>query len=122
MYTPLILRFASGAYFFAFGYYGLSEEWKWKLFLFETISERPAKFFTYGISIVEIIGGMFLFMGFLVQPTVVVLAIISATAIVIKLYDPEIVKRDINIYILLTVILMALFILGPGYHAIDLPI
>jgi uncharacterized membrane protein YphA (DoxX/SURF4 family) len=122
LYVPLLLRVVTGTYFLIFGYRGLKEDWHWKLNLFQTIWHKPAKVFAYTVAIVEMIGGVLLFIGLFVQPTVLVLAIISITAISIKLHDKSLIHRDINIYILLTTILASLFVLGAGYHAFDLPL
>lgn len=122
MYIPLLLRIVAGMYFFMFGYKGLREEFEWRVDLFKIIWEKPAKIFVYTICIAEMAGAILLFLGLFVQPTVLVLAIISLTAIAISLHDKSFIRRDINTYILLTVILVSLFVLGAGYHAMDLPV
>ena len=122
MYVPLLLRVVVGMYFFRFGWKGLKEEFESKVEFFNIIWGKPAKIFAYIICVLEMIGGILLFIGLFVQPTVLILAIISLTTIAVSLHDKSLIKRDINTYILLTVILVSLFVLGAGYHAIDLPI
>lgn len=122
MYAPLILRIVVGVYFISFGYSGLKKDRWEKEKIFETVGLRPAKYYAFAVSVVEIAGGVLLILGLFVQVVAIIFAVISATAIAIKIHGGNELRRDINIYILLLVILVSIFILGPGRLAFDLPL
>ena len=121
-YVPTFLRIIAGVYFFTFGYKGFRNEQREKIEIFDMVGLRPAKYFAISVSLVEVIGGCLLFLGLFVQVVVVTFSVISITAIVIKIHEQGGLKRNVDTYILLLVILLSLLFLGPGRLAIDLPL
>ncbi len=120
--VPFILRIVGGSYFVYFGYRGLTSEWQDKLTFFKDIHFKPITFFAYAISIVELLGGVMILMGFMTQLVALIFFIICLVGLLIQKSGTATIERDLNVYILLGTIMLSLFISGAGYYAIDLMI
>lgn len=122
LFAPTFLRIVVGLYFFSFGYQALFGEYDRKISFFRNSGLWPAPLFLYSIALVEIICAVLIFSGALTQVAAGILAVIAATAGIIKMKNPDADLREVDIYTLLTAILFSLMITGPGYIAVDLPL
>lgn len=119
---PFILRIVGGSYFVYFGYKGMTSEWHNKMSFFNEMHFRPAVFYAYTITAGELLGGIMLLMGFATQLVALIFFIICLVSIMIEKSGTATVQRNLNVYILLAIIMLSLFISGAGYYAIDLMI
>jgi putative oxidoreductase len=120
--APLILRLVVGLIFIDLGYLKLTKEKTvWKMF-FETVHIKPTSVFVTIFALVELVGGVFLVLGFLTQLVALIFAIILFAEMFIEHRDNQLIKRDIVFYGLLLTICLSLLLLGPGVFAIDLPL
>jgi len=99
------------------------------LFLFKTawveyISTRsnlaPKSFIFW--SILDLIAGVFILAGFLIQPTALVYTIFIILMILFRNKIPLAKNYSFEFLILLAIAFLSLAILGPGLFAIDLPL
>lgn len=75
------------------------------------------------LAILEILGAIFVLIGFLTQPAAIVLiAIIAAEIIRKQIRKTEILPGRKIIYLLLISSLLSLLVAGPGLFSIDLPL
>ena len=74
------------------------------------------------VSVIEIIGGIFLVLGLFTQLTALALLFIIIAATYIKIRKPELLDNTLEFYILAIAVLVSLVFLGPGFWAIDLPL
>jgi len=120
--APFLLRVAVGLIFISFAYSKLVSERDERMMFFQNIGLRPARFFWGAVSALELIGGVFLVIGFLVQPTAAVLGVIALASAGIKMRHPELLQNRTEHFLLLFAVLVSLMFLGPGFWAIDLPL
>lgn len=120
--APLILRVIVGFIFLNLGYLKFKKEKEDWVIFFKLISEKWSVFITKIIGLIEIIGGIFLIIGFLTQGSALFLGIITFLNLYVETQEPSIIKRTIPFYLMLVAILCSLLFLGPGFLSIDLPL
>lgn len=120
--SPLILRVAAGIYMLIFAHENLENKREERLHLFNEARLRPAKWFLYFMSAIEIAGGVLLVAGAWTQIAALSLAVLMLMAIIIKIFRPDLISRSVNTYILLFVILISLIFTGAGFAGADLPL
>lgn len=120
--VPFILRIVGGSYFIYFGYKGMTSEWQHKLVFFREMNFKPYHFYAYVITVLELLGGIMLLMGFMTQLIALIFLIICIVSLVTEKSGIATINRNLNTYILLATIMLSLFIMGAGYYAIDLMI
>ncbi len=122
LFAPFLLRTAVGLIFI---YFGISKIWKEKdrkINFFKKIGFGTGIIFFWTVSILEIIGGLYLVLGLFTQPTALVLSLVVIGAIYSKIRHPESLDNTLEFFILLLIVLLSLIFLGPGFWAIDLPL
>lgn len=118
--APFILRSIIGIIFI---YFGASKIWLEKyrrINFFKEIGGGMISFWV--VSVIEIIGGIFLVLGLFTQLTALALLFIIIAATYIKIRKPELLDNTLEFYILAIAVLVSLVFLGPGFWAIDLPL
>lgn len=129
-YAPTLLRLGLAAVFIVHGYPklfskkmpdgsrrgGIAQLATW----FSSVGIKPSTFWAVVVGVVECVGGVFLVVGFLVQPVALLLAI----NMVVAIWKVKFKMGFVNGWefdLVLLVMTLALAILGPGAYAIDLP-
>ncbi len=120
-FAPLLLRVVVGTYILILAYENLENKWGERLHLFNTAGLKPAWFFALLIASIKLAGGVLLIAGAVTQITSISLAVLMLMTIFIKRKKPELISRDLNIYILLFIILISLIFTGAGNIAADYP-
>jgi len=121
-FAPTIIRIVLGVFFVRFGLAKLRSEKSDKLTFFELAGFPRARAFLLITAWVEIIGGAMLFVGFYAQVAAIALSVIMAGAVWIKRQKPELLKNDIEFYVLLLVATASLILTGAGAFAFDIPL
>ncbi|OGD68075.1 hypothetical protein A2996_02495 [Candidatus Campbellbacteria bacterium RIFCSPLOWO2_01_FULL_34_15] len=120
--APTILRITAGLLFARFGLLKLTKDRQSKIVFFETIGLRPAVFWLWTVALIEIISGLFIFVGFLTQISSIVAGIIMFISIVIKIVKPKALPNTLDFYILFFVVFISLIFSGAGLFAFDMPL
>ena len=120
-YAPLLLRVVAGIYILILAYENLENKWEERLHLFKVASLKPEWFFSLLIASIKLAGGVLLLSGAMTQITSISLAILMLVTIFIKIKKPELISRNLNIYILLLFILISLIFTGAGNVGADYP-
>ena len=120
--APIIIRVAVGFFFIHFGWNKLTKEREHKTTFFESIGFRPAGVYVTFLGVAEIILGIALIVGFLVQVAAIITATIALVSYIIKKRHPEMLFTEPAIYSLLFVMAISLLFTGAGLLAIDLPL
>lgn len=120
-FAPLFLRATVGIIFMQFGFRKIARM-KHTAAFFERINVIPGWFFVWFFGLIEIIGGIMLFLGVFTQIAALVLAFIIIGAFFLKRKYPTALSHDKSYYILLAVTTFSLIFLGAGAFAIDLPL
>ncbi len=120
--SPAILRVVAGIYTLIFAYENLEDKREERIRLFTEARLRPAKWFLYFMSAIELAAGVLLIAGAWTQIAALSLAVLMLVAIIIKIFRPDLISRNINTYVLLLVILISLIFTGPGFGGADLPL
>lgn len=121
-FAPTIIRLVAALVFIFDGYqktFTRKTEWTDH---FESAGIKSAKQIILAVGILELIAGIFLLVGFLVQAAALTLAIISLTYIILKIKKPAALPSKVSFYLLLLVINLSLLLTGPGALAFDLPL
>jgi putative oxidoreductase len=108
--APFLIRASLGIIFIILGY----TEFKKDKYNVPKLS--------YTISILEIIGGLVLLVGFLTQIVSIVLSIIIFSIIVIKFRNKSYNSNEVTLYVFMFISLISLLLSGAGAFAIDLPL
>jgi uncharacterized membrane protein YphA (DoxX/SURF4 family) len=120
--APLLLRVILGLLFVNLGYLELAKEAKRWERTFEVLRMAPARFWSKALGIVEVLGGLLLIVGLYTQGAALVLALISLAEAYVEQRTPEVIKRGLVFYILLSVISVSLILTGAGFLAFDIPL
>lgn len=120
--VPTVLRVVLGVMYIRFGYFKLTRGREVKRTFFNRAGFPAARWWVWGIGILELVGGLFLIVGFLTQITALVLSIILLGAAFIKTRKPDLLPNSTDYYILIFVTTASLLLLGPGFLAVDLPL
>lgn len=120
-FAPLLLRLAAGTYILILAYENLENKWPERLRLFKVAGLKPAWFFALLIASIKLAGGVLLIAGAVTQVTSISLAVLMLMTIFVKIKNPELISRDLHMYILLLVILISLIFTGAGNIAADYP-
>ncbi len=119
-YAPTILRLALAVIFLAHGWQKVkSDKVKFAGWL-ETMKFKHGRFWAWVVTIIEIIGGICLLLGFATQLVALILAIQMLLILFwFKKGQSFVGGKELDFLILMA--LLALLILGPGAWAIDKP-
>ena len=121
-FAPTIIRLVLGIFFVRFGISKLRSEKSEKLTFFELAGFPRANIFLLLSAWIEIAGGILLIVGFYTQVTAIILALFMAGAVFIKWRKPELLKNDMEFYILILAATATLIISGAGALAFDIPL
>lgn len=121
-FAPTIIRLVLGVFFVQFGILKLRSEKSTKLTFFESAGFPRAYMFLLISAGVEIIGGLMLIAGLYVQIAAMALSLLMLGAVFIKWRKPELLKNDMEFYVLLLAATATLIISGAGAFAFDLPL
>ena len=120
--APLILRVVLGLIFLDLGILKLrSEKPRW-LASFDTLGLRPATLFVPLYALLQIVGGLFLLVGFWTQMVTLAFVICTGIELYVEWKAREILKRDMVFYLLVFSISLSLLLTGAGAYAIDIPL
>ncbi len=120
--APFILRVIIGLIFIYFGISKILLEKEEKINFFKKFNQNIGISLFWVVSVLEIIGGIFLTIGFFTQPTALVLSFIILVAIYSKIRHPSRLSNTLEFFILTLAVLLSLLFLGPGFWGIDLPL
>ena len=121
-FAPFLLRIAVGAIFVWYGYGKLVLDTDKKSKFFESIKMKPGWLYVWIFGLIELIGGVFIIVGFMTQLVSLIFAIISLACFFIKWKNPDSLTTSKMAYILLFVIFVSLIVTGPGFKSFDLPL
>lgn len=121
-FAPTIIRIVLGVFFIQFGVAKLRSEKSEKLTFFELAGFPQAHTFLIATAWIEILGGAMLVAGLYAQVAAIALSILMAGAVWIKRRKPELLKNDIEFYILLLVATVSIILTGAGAIAFDIPL
>ncbi|MCK5021826.1 MAG: hypothetical protein KAR54_01080 [Candidatus Pacebacteria bacterium] len=108
--APLVLRTIVGAYFLKEAYLKL-------------IIDKKKKVNTYKVlTMIGLLGGIFLITGFFTQITSIILIIITISNAILISQKRSLKWSEFDFYILLIVVLISLIFTGAGFYALDLPL
>jgi uncharacterized membrane protein YphA (DoxX/SURF4 family) len=119
---PTILRVLVGLIFIDLGFLkfrGEKERW---ITSFDTLGLRPADLFVSLYALLQIIGGVLLFIGLWTQVAALAFVIFTGIELSIEWRAREILRRDLVFYLLIFAITISLLITGAGAFAIDIPL
>lgn len=120
--APFILRVVLGLIFIDLGVLKFrSEKQRW-MSSFETLGLRPATLFVPLYGLLQIIGGILLFVGLWTQGAALAFVIFTGIELYIEWGAREVLKRDMVFYFLLFVISVSILLTGAGAYALDLPL
>ncbi|MBI2023298.1 DoxX family protein [Candidatus Giovannonibacteria bacterium] len=120
-FAPLILRLALAAVFLVHGYPKLFGGFSHAVHFFNSSGIKPAKFWVVVVGLAELLGGILLLAGFLVQPA----AFILVANLLVAIWKVKFKAGFANGWefdLVLIAMLLSLLILGPGAYSIDLPL
>ena len=121
-FAPLILRLVAGLIFIDLGILVFKSE-KENWFNFLNILKIPKPMLTVKtLRVIEILGGIALILGYRIQITTLILALLTFVETYIEYKEPVILKRNFIFYIMLLGILLSLLLSGAGAFAFDLPL
>lgn len=120
--VPLMLRVILGLLFIYFGYMKLYNHREQKLVFFSRLNLNPPILFLSATALLEIVGGVFLLVGFFLQPSAIALALLMLGTVLVKIFKPSSLPNDIGYYLLLLITTISLVFLGPGFFAFDFPL
>jgi len=120
--APTILRVVAGLIFIDLGVLSFKKERERWLLSLSTLRVPNPKLVLKIISIIEIISGILLILGFYTQVAALLLALLTFSEAYIEYKDPAILKRSLVFYSLLFAITLSLLLSGAGAFAIDLPL
>lgn len=119
---PLILRVLAGVIFVDLGFLKFKSEKKAWEATFNTFGIKPADFFLPLYALIQIAGGVLLFVGAWTQVAALVLAIFTGIELFVEWKERNILKRDLVFYLLMFAICLSLLLTGAGAFAFDIPL
>lgn len=122
MMAPFIVRLAVGLIFIRFGALGISADRHRLAQVFERFGARPGMFFAVFVSLIELIAGAMLVVGFYTQIAAVATALISIGLIWEKLLGRKFGSEGVLFDLLLLSVSLSLLFSGAGFLAFDLPL
>lgn len=120
--APFILRVVAGIIFVDLGYLAFKNEKERWLLSLSTLKVPNPQLTLKILSVVEIVGGVMLILGFYTQIAALVLALFTFAETYIEYKEPEVLKRNLVFYVMLLAILLSLLLSGAGAFAFDLPL
>lgn len=121
IFAPLVLRLVLGVIFLVHGYPKMFKgQVKGTGQFFDSVGIKPGLFWAWVVTVVEVVGGVFLIAGFLVQLVAALLAIQMLVAIIVKRKQGLVGGYELDLVLL--GMSLALLLLGPGAFSIDLPL
>lgn len=120
--APTLLRITLGIFIILLGVNKIKKPHKGIVDFFEALSFKPSNYYIKILSIVEIVMGIALFVGFLTQIAALIVAIITFVSLLITIRHPEAGLEKASLYTLFFIISISLVLTGAGLLAIDLPL
>ena len=120
--APFLLRITAGFIFIYFGYTKIWKEKERRVSFFNKIGLGGGMVSFWIVSLAELVGGIFLVLGFFTQATAMILFFIILGAIYTKIRQPKLLDNSLEFFVLLLSVLLSLLFLGAGFWAIDLPL
>jgi len=120
--APLILRVTIGLIFIDLGILKFKAEKETWLASFEALNLRPADLLLPIYAILQILGGILLFIGLWTQVAALAFVIFTGVELYVEWQAKEILKRDIVFYVIVFAIALSLLFTGAGSYAIDIPL
>lgn len=118
--APFILRLTLAVILIYHGYPKLFKDFSSTVSYFESLKIKPAKFWVVVVGLIEFIGGIFLFVGFLTQ-LVAILVSLEFLFIVFILKRAQGFKA-LEFDLAILAMALSLIFLGGGAFAIDIPL
>lgn len=120
--APLLLRVVVGIIFIDLGFLKFrSEKERW-IASFNTLGIRPADLMLSLYALLQVVGGLMLFVGAWTQVAALAFAIFTGIELSVEYKAREVLKRDMTFYLLVFVICVSLLLTGAGAYALDLPL
>lgn len=116
-----VLRVVLGLIFVGHGYSKLFKSFDATANFFKSIKLRPAKIWVWGIGITELLSGILMLSGFLVQISAILISLIMAGAI-IKAKVKEKFLGGYEFDLLIIAAALVILFSGAGIFAIDIPL
>ncbi|MDP3875318.1 MAG: DoxX family protein [bacterium] len=120
--SPFILRLLLGLIFIDLGFLKFRSEKEAWLASLETLGLRPADLFLPLYALLQIIGGLLLFVGLWTQVAALAFVIFTGIELYVEWRAREILKRDMVFYLLIFTISLSLLLTGAGAYALDIPL
>ena len=127
-FAPTILRLFIGIYFINLGYIKYTKKEPTRdhtidlLYFFNSLSIGPSIYYVKTLAIIELLVGVFLCLGFFVQISAIITAIISLVFFIVSIKQQDLRILKPSEYALLFAISLSLILTGAGVFAIDLPL
>ncbi len=120
--ATFILRITIGYIFIAFGYRKIISERKEGALFFEKLGFKPGIAWVWLIGLIELLGGIAIFVGVYTQIVAMVLALIMLIAVFLKIKNKDAFPNALAFYVLIFIVTLSLLFTGAGLFAIDLPL
>jgi putative oxidoreductase len=120
--APTILRAVVGLIFLDLGllkFKGERERW---IASFEALHLKPSGFLVQLLGVIELVGGLFIFIGLYTQVSAIVLGVFTTLEMYAEYKDALLLKRNFTFYLLILAILVSLIFTGAGAYAFDIPL
>ncbi len=119
--SPFIIRICLGTIFVRHGYFKLFKNREGAIDSFKMAGEW-AKTLAVVVGSIELIGGIMLLAGFLIQIVALSLAVLVLVVAVLKKMSGDVPQRDLGFMAFLFLILISLLFSGAGFFAFDIPL
>src|SRR3989344_447644 len=116
---PFILRIVAGLIFIDLGALSFKGEKQAWVSAFTSLSLPRPTLWVKALGIVEILGGILLFIGLFTQGAALALVIILLFEGLVEYRDPALLKRGFSFYVMLLAITLSLLLTGAGAFAFD---
>jgi len=122
MLGPFILRITLGLIFIDLGVLKFRAEKERWLTSFQALNINPAELLLPAYAILQIIGGVLLFIGLWTQLAALAFVIFTGIELYVEWEAKDILKRDIVFYVLIFTISASLLLTGAGAYSLDIPL
>ncbi len=119
--APFIIRICLGTIFVRHGYFKLFKNSDETIDSFKVAGEW-AKTLAVAVGSIELIGGIMLLAGFLIQIVALSLAVLVLVVVVFKKIGGDVSQRDLGFMAFLFLVLISLLFSGAGFFAFDIPL
>jgi putative oxidoreductase len=122
MLSPLIIRVVAATIFIDLGALAFKKEKERWIISLRAINLPKPELLVKILGLIEIVGGIMLFIGLYTQLAALVLGLLTLAEGYIEYKDPALLKRNIVFYIMLFALTISLLFSGPGAFSFDLPL